>query len=580
MTYVTKPTANPQAPWAAKKAGRRVCARDPEWAAPALAKLVADCHPAQRDAAEDPAQFVSVLCARGAGKTTSAEVRLIKTLARKRRARCVFIAVTKEHAADIAWEHFKSIFEASGIEATFGEVKKEITLTKNGSTLKLCGADDKKEIEKLRGRKFDGVVIDEAASHAPAILDALLDRIIGPRLGTAVWIMMIGSPGHTLSGQFYDATRPGSPTHRPYADRFLPEWVAWGGWSSHHWSLEEGAQHVEYMADLWRAALLKKALKQWSDTNPIWMREYLGLWASDDTDNIFKYRPHLAGADAIERGVPDGTPWNQWDPERRGALKIAKLPPAAADDWCWALAYDKGSGRAPGDSGANTAPAEDKSRQDAFAVNAFAFSPSDPKRQIFHVYCGEFVGYYARLFAELCVGDTEAWIRTSKPGEGSLFGVLGHPIGIVGDTDATFLAEMSKVYGIGGVEAKRQREQKHGAIELCNGDLIDGRIKILKGSRLEQQIGQVQWVADGFGMLSEDKRQANGSTDCLAYGRKLIAHLFDSGAVVAVDPASPPPKPREAAPAALPDRGQPSWLTERDQPEWLTALSGQEDDPW
>ena len=56
------------------------------------------------------------------------------------------------------------------------------------------------------------------------------------------------------------------------------------------------------------------------------MREYLGIWVSDDTDLIFKYRAQLLGEQAIERGVEPGTPWNQWEPKEwhPGGLKIAK----------------------------------------------------------------------------------------------------------------------------------------------------------------------------------------------------------------------------------------------------------------
>ncbi len=211
------------------------------------------------------------------------------------------------------------------------------------------------------------------------------------------------------------------------------------------------------------------------------------------------------------------------------------------------------------------------------------FSPSDPYKRILHVYCGEFVGFYARLLAELLVGDTAAFLRTGKAGDGSLFGVLGYPLGIVGDADATFIAELARVYGIRSVEAKRQREAKHGAIQLCNGDLIDGRIKVLKGSKLESQLTQVQWKPDEFNQLVENKAQANNSTDCLVYGRKLIAHLFDSGSATDEAPIdrdvakAPTAARRRAAPEPTPDEPTP----DTDNTWWLKPSADfEEEDRW
>ncbi len=496
---MTKRLANPQAPWANAKADRRVLTRDPDWAADAIEKLRAACHPAQLDSADDPALQITVLTPRGAGKSTGAFVRLTKTMAQRQRARCLYIAVTKEHAADIIWEKIKGTYEKAGIEADFAEVKKTCTLLRNGSSLKLVGADDRKEIDKLRGISFDGVVIDEASVHHPQILEWLVERVVGPRLGERDgWIMLIGTPGHVLDGMFYEATRPGSPLHRAYAEREsgnFEDVQSWS-WSSHHWTLEEGANFVPAMAKLWERALRTKREKGWSDSHPVWMREYLGKWAADDTENVFRYRPY----------DDNGLELNQWDPEREGALGIAKLP-EGIDDWCFVCPIDAG-------------------HADPCAVNIFALSPTDPKKMIYHVFGFEQTEFYARRLAQLLLGEG---LNTDKPG--GLFGAIGWPVGTVIDSDKAFIDELKNVYGIQAIQADRRRDFKFGAIELANGDFVDGRIKVLKGSKLAQQLGQLQWVTNEFGELKENKAQANHSTDCLVYGRKLIAHLFETGQI-------------------------------------------------
>ena len=251
--------------------------------------------------------------------------------------------------------------------------------------------------------------------------------------------------------------------------------------------------------------------------NPIRKREYGAVWARDNTTTIFQYRALL----------DDGTPWNEWDPERieRGLdrVPIAVLPLGhdgkPRTDWLYALAMDHGI-------------------KDPFALNVFAVSPSDPSRTIYHVYNFEQVGMYARRIATLLLGagiDKNLDAAHSKPG--GVIGALGEwPAGMVSDVyqqGEAQLLELSQVYGIKILPA--EQKGKLSGIELVNSDLVDGRIKILKGSALAQQLSDLQWVKDEYGFPKEDKAQANHSSDTLIYGRRLLAHLFDQ----AID------KPRE-----------------------------------
>jgi hypothetical protein len=141
---------------------------------------------------------------------------------------------------------------------------------------------------------------------------------------------------------------------------------------------------------------------------------------------------------------------------------------------------------------------------------------------------------YARPIAQLLLGeDPNASNGCREPDRpAGLLGLTGWPIGAVIDGDQNLIDELANVYGIRFVKAQRQAEYKFGAIELVNGDLVDGRIKILKGSPLEKQATILQWKPDDFGNQREDKAQANHSTDTLIGARKLIATLFDTGAVV------------------------------------------------
>jgi hypothetical protein len=111
------------------------------------------------------------------------------------------------------------------------------------------------------------------------------------------------------------------------------------------------------------------------------------------------------------------------------------------------------------------------------------------------------------------------------------------------DGDDSTLAELANTYGIRMEKSDRKPDAKIGRIELANGDLVDGRIKILKDSPLEKQITVLQWKEDDFGRRKEDKAQANHSTDTLADGRKLMADLFESGTIAQEGKTKTPEQP-------------------------------------
>lgn len=513
-------------PWSKTKLKRRDLSPDVEWALAIRDRILASCHPFQRDAVEDPARFFTWLVGRGGGKTTAFKAKLLIGLTSVYRGRFVYIAPTLGMATELLWDPLKDTvaqLEGLGLLAPgdfeFKEIGKRVTCRRTGATLRLVGADDNRELDKLRGQPFDGVAVDEAALFPPDMQERLAERIIIPRLGERNgWLGFASTPGHVLRGLFYEASRLGSKIHRPYSDRHKPEYANWRRWSSHAWSLKSVAELPDaeklYPAIVanWRDALQKKADENISDDNPIWKRERLGLWAQDDTDMVFKYRPHDAA----------GAPFNQWDPAP-GLTELAQLKEAIRK-----LPKDVGPWHfvVPGDMGT----------ADPFALNVFAFAPADPRRRIFHVMAYERVGMYAKPIAELLLGE-----QLSLDTPAGIFGVIGWPDGLVLDADLALIEELANVYGVRFLKAERKIDYKFGAIELVNGDFYDGRIFIIKGSPLEQQLLQLQWTTDDFsGRQREHKAQANHSTDTLIYGRRIIAHLFEVGVAV------PPPAEEEA----------------------------------
>jgi hypothetical protein len=579
-------------PWAKTKAARRAISPDVRWAAEITRRILHDCHPWQLDAAMDPAKRITLQVGRGGAKTTTERARAIIKITTLRRQKVGYAAGSKEQARLLNWNKFTEACEAYEIRtATTNVVSKApdlhlldaamvATCLRTGSSYHLRGVEDRADAEKFRGYPQAEFQVDEAGSMRPELLEHLVDACVAPRLGEALalppgWleflagdedlellpefvptrggaIILASTPPPTLRGIFYEATREGSPDHRRYAERERPEYAGWLGYSSHAWTLQDvvslpDADRYPALQANWAAALREKQRKGWADDHPTWMREYLGLWSADNTSTVFRFRPHL-----------NGEPWNQWDVFGDRPLDglpgllaaIAKLPKDVGT-WHYVIAMDMGS-------------------RDPFALNVFAFAPRDPARRMIHVHAFERQGMFAKTIAELLLGPA---LDANKPG--GILGAIGWPDGMIIDADQALIDELKNVYGLQIRKAERKMDYKYGAIELVNGDLIEGRIWILKGSPLAKQIAELQWKPDEYGNPREDKAQANHSTDTLIYARRLVANLFESGVVEAEGMGAAPPPAAYVDPQGLDGSG------DSDEEGYGSLLASADyDDPW
>ena len=231
-------------------------------------QLTEACHPKQRDFVLDPSKEIAACVGARGGKTTGGRARFLLCMSKIPRARCLYIALTRSQAEEFMWRDLKKLNSDMQMGAHFSESKLRMTLP-NGSFLRLVGADDKREIEKLRGQPYHEVHIDEAASHSAVILEHLIDRIIGPRLGDFNGsLIMYGTPSHLLTGYFYEATRPQAEDGTPFSEREEEEELH--NWSTHQWNAKDGADAgVPAMVNSWNHFLHIKKKRGWSDDHPV-----------------------------------------------------------------------------------------------------------------------------------------------------------------------------------------------------------------------------------------------------------------------------------------------------------------------
>lgn len=406
------------------------------------------------------------------------------------KARCLFIAKTRVSAKEILWDGFKETVDRLGIPVIYNETSLKVTFLHNGSTLQLGGGSNKADIQLYRGRPFHEVGIDETSSFVPGVLENLIHQVISPRLGDfkgTLWL--ISTPGHRLFGHFYDVTRDNAEENiaLPYEEIGDSEYY---GYSVHRWTVEDGAPYVAALQNLWEDLQIK--IKKGDISDSVLQREYFGKWMANGSENVFTYLPY----------DEHGNPWNCWTPEKYLPNGFAKLPAHLEGK---PLLYTYGI---------------DFGIKDPFALTIFVFSPEDPEKTLWQVYEFTQKDMYARSIARLLIGDN---LDPATPG--GCIGHTGWPSGIVADpaNNLSLLKELKEVYGLHLAHA--EKHDKHSAIALFNGDLQDGKIKILKGSKAEESIGGLQWEEDDLGRLTPGRNVRDDLADSALYARRASSHL-------------------------------------------------------
>lgn len=464
-------------------------------------------HVAQLGVLEDPSRLIVIRCPRRTGKS---QVLCGKVLDRGLvlpGQKSLMFALTRDQARKIFFDELLVWGERLGLELQPRYADLEVHLP-NGHRVLIRGAESDADIEKWRGWKLATVAADEAASFHVRLKGAW-EKVLQPCLadlrGT---FLMAGSPGEILSGTFYDASCPGALTptvkdgtstvhSRPYAQRESAEWRSYRSimerspeapqtsdeftWSLHEWTKKDNT----FLPHLWDEALRRKLSNGWGDDNPIWLREDLGIWAAGESSLAYRFNSSE----------------NLWVPADR-ARAWESLP--AGHIWHFIIGADLGF-------------------RDPFAIEVAACSPSHPG--LFHVWEFEAAGMTVNAMGAKL---QEVYDAFSDRG--------GGVDALVGDFDVlgdAMLNQIAEEYGLPIEKAVKKDKRDH--IELLNGDLVDGRCKILPDSALARQMATIQW--DDKNPLKEKPQPHNDCADAFVYLWRASIHRF------AREQAAPPPAP-------------------------------------
>lgn len=392
--------------------------------------------PEQDAYVRDAAKLVTALCSRRAGKSHGNGRRILRAAHRFPDEMSLYVSMTKNNSRMVLGRALMQLSRKHELGLILKEVDGRLMcIAPNGHHAWLAGAKNRVDFEQFRGYKFAEVIIDEAQLY-PWLQD-VVEEIIEPCVGDLDGaIALSGTPAPLPVGYFHAVTT---------GDDYDNEGTPILKWSTHTWTVAENVFFRNGRGAEWREQI--KARRNWTDDHPRLQREYYGRWSRDDDALVYPF-------DGMALG--DGTP---------GRNVFHNLPPG---DWIYGLGIDLG--------GATNTPGH--------GITAFVLAA------------------YRRGHPEVYIIKAQSWqnLIPSRIAAKVLEWKRDHPIGQIvvdeGGLGSGYAEEWRQSFGIGCEPAEKKR--KRGFIELVQGDLLAGVIKVhpVDARELIDEWGMLPWNED------------------------------------------------------------------------------------
>ena len=222
--------------------------------------------PEQLALCEDDSPQIAAHPGRRAGKTTSILGKALRCFGTRPGARVAYFAPTDDQGFGIVWDDLlkHNHRHRLGLEAH----KSELAFTSGACRFEIFGFYQQKDVERARGRHFDLAIVDES-QLGPDWFQYFLSDVLAPALlDYSGQLVLIGTPGPSASGPFFDACH------------------AREGWSNgHHWTCAQNP----FFAGRDPLAEARERYKL-SPDSITYKREWLGQWIVDP-DALVYYIP-------------------------------------------------------------------------------------------------------------------------------------------------------------------------------------------------------------------------------------------------------------------------------------------------
>ena len=367
----------------------------------------------------DPELLKVVICTRRSGKSYAAGRLLFHTCMTYPDTSALYVGLTRQTAEEVMVKDIiNPLLADSRVKCV--ENKSKLTWTfPNKSVFRLIGLDaHESEMDKVFGKKFKLVVIDEAALYHNINLRELIYKILLPAVTEQRGsIVMMGMPDDVKDGIFYESTvgqdpcTPGTWHWTDKAHGHVWHGHRWSAWQNH--SKERGTGYI--VSEEWKDRIAKqKAINPHIEETPLFQQAFLGKWVVDTDNLVYKYR---AGRNEYE-----------------------KLPLLRQNGWLYALGIDLGF-------------------EDDTSFTVVAWHVEDP------------VLYIVESIKEKGMDITAVAQRVK-----SLETRFNFEREIVDGSNKQAVEEMRRRHGLNLLAADKR--EKWDFIQVMNGDLIGGLVKL------------------------------------------------------------------------------------------------------
>lgn len=477
-----------------------------------VAQLTDEWFPEERAFFDDDAKMSAAICGRRAGKTRGVVRSHLRDLLTVPGYRGLYLNSTGIECERLAWigsraDGFKPLIERMGLPLQLDNTKKTIHNPATDGWMYLRGADDEAGLRTALGTPYHVVTWDEAQKIPPKLKVSIREVFFPSLLDFGGRFRMTGTPVRNMSGLFYDVTRPDKKDRLPgwrvhswnllantffgRAKRIRGEWfVVWGALdeivSGPH---EESRLQAAIAGARWTKGIVElQQLYGGPDVapieSPIMQREGFGLWVREDA--AFVYHVHKVPKERLlyapARMRPDGFP------DVKRALEDLPFP---WQDAMFSLGADIGY------------------HPDPFALVLWAWHGHDPA--LYEVCSWKKTHLTSQRQAD-AIKEVRAHVAI-----GILVADAGGPArGAV----AGWSEEFVERFQVPILEA--EKAHKHLAIDMLNGDIVTGRIKLRDGGELYEEMSQLQWatIVTGTGKMIEDPTLANHCADGGLYAHR------------------------------------------------------------
>lgn len=249
---------------------------------PEFERMLEFLHPRQREFAAFKGRRRCARAGRRAGKSFAVAYWLSQSWKVRPGQISLFTARTIGHARDILWEVLKDMcrrWEWGDVDKMFNESRSECTFP-NGYQIRLRGCENIKQAEKMRGPHYWRVAIDEAHTYPDQLLRHLIIKVIQPALADLSGeLSLSGTPGYDLTGYWFEKSL--DPELFPKE----AEACNYAQWPTFHWDMRDNPHIPDAIGEM-------EAIKDengWDDSNPDFVREWLGQWVKNATEKVYSY---------------------------------------------------------------------------------------------------------------------------------------------------------------------------------------------------------------------------------------------------------------------------------------------------